>query len=411
MSDWLFQQSIVLGVLILLLALIYRVALNTIGAKNYYCLWLIIPMQLILSLSLHDAALINDAQVPTYVVSANNTVYTLQQNIVSQLPNITLIWGAGFCLFSVLLLTQHYYAIKQLRIRPVSKDKYTEIPGGRIKVFESNTLDSPMITGLLFPKIVLPAGFTRHPRLIQELLIKHETIHWQRGDLWWNTLAVALLLVFWFNPVMWFGYRRFRQTQELACDSQVLKGQSEETCLSYAKAFLEQSFVQQRMTFTSLYYGGKQNMKDRIKNMRTRHHSKLMLPPLLAVLISTLGISQAISGNHAQQDKKFIDGVQPTMRIEPLYPKEAAEQGIEGSVVLQFSINTNGSVSDIHIVKSTPENVFDKSAMTALSQWTYTRPKVKMKNMLVQLDYLLSEKRSENLLSDLEQISVAPRKL
>ncbi|XOV79503.1 MAG: TonB family protein [Aestuariibacter sp.] len=410
MIDWFFQQSIVLSLLILLLAIIYRVALSTIGAKNYYCLWLIIPTQLILSLTIQDAALINDAQVSTYVVSANNTVNTLQQSIISQLPNITIFWGAGFCLFSGLLLTQHYHAIKQLRIRPVSNDNYTEMSGDRIRVFESSMLNSPMITGLIFPKIVLPIGFSAHPRLIQKLLFKHELVHFQRGDLWWNTLAVALLLAFWFNPIMWFGYRRFRQTQELACDSQVLKDQSEETCLSYAKAFLEQSFVQQRMTFTSLYYGGKQNMKDRIKNMRTRHHSKLLLPPLLAVLISTLGISQAISGNHAQQDKKFIDGVHPTMRIEPLYPKEAAEQGIEGSVVLQFSINTDGSVGDIHIVKSTPENVFDKSAMTALSQWTYTRPNVKMKNMLVQLDYLLSEKSSKNLLSNLEQISVAPRK-
>lgn len=150
-------------------------------------------------------------------------------------------------------------------------------------------------------------------------------------------------------------------------------------------------------------------MKDRISNMRTRNQSKILLPPLLAVLISVLGITQAVSGNYTHEAKKTIDGVNPVMRIEPLYPKEAAEKGIEGSVVLQFSINTDGSVDDIHIVKSAPENVFDKSATTALSQWKYTKPDAKMKNMLVQLDYLLSEKSSKNLLSNMEQISVASR--
>lgn len=410
MIDWMIAQSLVLSVFILLLIAIYRGAMQMVGAKHYYSLWLIIPGQLMFSWLFHDNPLLSEAQMSTYVVSVSDAVHTMQQSRLFDLTSIHILWAVGATLFLSLLLTQHYFAIKQLDISPIEHSYASETLNHRIKLYQSESLNSPMITGLIHPKIILPSHFFSQPRAVQELLLKHEAVHWQRGDLWWNAFAVVLLSLFWFNPLMWVGYRYFRQSQELACDSQVLQGKDKETCLRYAKAFLEQSFVQQRMTFTSLYYGGKQNMKDRISNMRVQRHSKWLFVPILSICLSLLGVSQAISGNHTQQAKKMIDGIHPVMRIEPRYPTEAAEKGIEGSVVLQFSVNTDGSVGDIHIVKSVPENVFDQSATAALAQWTYTKPTKKMKNMLVQLDYLLSEKTSENLLSNLEQINVSNSK-
>lgn len=50
------------------------------------------------------------------------------------------------------------------------------------------------------------------------------------------------------------------------------------------------------------------------------------------------------------------------MRIEPLYPKQAAEQGISGSVVLKYDITPAGKTANITVVKAEPEAVFNKEA-------------------------------------------------
>lgn len=65
----------------------------------------------------------------------------------------------------------------------------------------------------------------------------------------------------------------------------------------------------------------------------------------------------------------------PLVRVEPDYPRKAAEQGIEGWVVLRFDIGTAGQVQNAKVVKAQPPRVFDKSALRAVKRWKY-RPTI-----------------------------------
>lgn len=62
--------------------------------------------------------------------------------------------------------------------------------------------------------------------------------------------------------------------------------------------------------------------------------------------------------------------------VKPVYPEEARLRGIEGRVVLEFTINEDGVPVDIQIVEATPEGVFELAAISAVSQWRY-RPALK----------------------------------
>ena len=59
-------------------------------------------------------------------------------------------------------------------------------------------------------------------------------------------------------------------------------------------------------------------------------------------------------------------------RVEPEYPSNATRRGMEGRVVLQFTIAPTGRVRDIVVVETTPRGVFDRVATVALRQWRYT---------------------------------------
>ena len=60
------------------------------------------------------------------------------------------------------------------------------------------------------------------------------------------------------------------------------------------------------------------------------------------------------------------------VRAEALeYPRAAERRGIEGHVVVRYDIGSDGKVSDVEIVESAPEGIFDRSVERALSRWRF----------------------------------------
>ena len=67
--------------------------------------------------------------------------------------------------------------------------------------------------------------------------------------------------------------------------------------------------------------------------------------------------------------------VVPLVRIEPDYPPRALEKGIEGWVIVRFTITTIGTVKDAVVVEASPPKVFDDAAVKAVLRWKYN-PKI-----------------------------------
>ncbi len=65
----------------------------------------------------------------------------------------------------------------------------------------------------------------------------------------------------------------------------------------------------------------------------------------------------------------------PLVRIPPDYPPRALERGIEGWVIVRFTITQTGSVKDPQVVDSQPKRVFDEAALRSIVRWRYN-PKV-----------------------------------
>ncbi|MEE2935645.1 MAG: M56 family metallopeptidase, partial [Planctomycetota bacterium] len=55
------------------------------------------------------------------------------------------------------------------------------------------------------------------------LIITHEMAHIKRYDHWFRWLEWMALIVFWWNPVMWWSRRQLRLSEEMACDQLVLR--------------------------------------------------------------------------------------------------------------------------------------------------------------------------------------------
>lgn len=65
----------------------------------------------------------------------------------------------------------------------------------------------------------------------------------------------------------------------------------------------------------------------------------------------------------------------PLVRIQPMYPRAAAQKRLEGWVLLEFTIATTGAVKDARVIDSRPPNIFDRAALQAILKWKY-KPKI-----------------------------------
>jgi protein TonB len=58
-------------------------------------------------------------------------------------------------------------------------------------------------------------------------------------------------------------------------------------------------------------------------------------------------------------------------QVRPTYPAAAARRKQEGWVEVSFTVGSNGSVSDVNVVRAQPRGVFDRDAVRAVSQWQF----------------------------------------
>jgi periplasmic protein TonB len=75
------------------------------------------------------------------------------------------------------------------------------------------------------------------------------------------------------------------------------------------------------------------------------------------------------------RDGFFSDGeYMPIVQVAPQYPRRAAERGLEGFVLLEFTVTRQGTVRDPVVVEST-SSIFDRAAIDAVMRFRY-RPRV-----------------------------------
>ncbi len=109
----------------------------------------------------------------------------------------------------------------------------------RLLVVESSDVPTPVLHGLFVPKLVLPQGFaTRFSPEELRFIFLHELAHVKRRDIAMNWLVALLQAMHWFNPLVWFGFARWRADRELACDALALDAAGADQNREYGRTIL-----------------------------------------------------------------------------------------------------------------------------------------------------------------------------
>ncbi|NHZ36290.1 class D beta-lactamase [Massilia rubra] len=127
---------------------------------------------------------------------------------------------------------------------------------GTPDVIEVDAPISPMLFGLLKPRLLLPRHLRSLAPVQQELIVAHELTHLRRHDLQWMSAGVLLQTLLWFNPFMRLLRVNLSWAQELGCDRDVLRGRPQVQRKAYAAALVAQLRLQHHTVATALAFGG-----------------------------------------------------------------------------------------------------------------------------------------------------------
>ena len=285
---------------------------------------------------------------------------------------------------------------------------------GNLMVFSKPTLPSPILVGLVRPRLYLPSKWSSWSSDELRGVVRHELAHFDSRDIYVLILQAMATALFCTNPLIWLLNRRLMYIRELRCDEAVLR----ETNLApaeYGRLLL--GFVDTRSApsaLTVFFSERGTTLKKRLEHiLRYKagniHRSKRQFTILLLVglMIVPFSIRKAYTQNDGgtQVSKSAADGKKveitphrevkavsghvdsndvlpivydtkevdvkphPVQIFGPDYPEEALNSKIDGEVHLKFIVNVDSSVSDVTVLKG-PE-IFLKAATDAALQWRF----------------------------------------
>ena len=130
-------------------------------------------------------------------------------------------------------------------------------------VYLCDNIKSPFILGVLRPRIYLTSGMSETAR---DCVLRHEKAHLRRWDHVWKPLGFALLVVYWYDPLVWLAYILFCRDMELACDERVIRDMAAEERAAYSQALLDCSQGRRWVAACPLAFG-EVGVKTRVKEV------------------------------------------------------------------------------------------------------------------------------------------------
>jgi TonB family protein len=96
--------------------------------------------------------------------------------------------------------------------------------------------------------------------------------------------------------------------------------------------------------------------------------------PRVANLAPSHLVASSVIPQPAAAHAATIRTLTPIQIQQPVYPLNAMEQGVEGKVVIEFSLGADGGVRDPRVVDAQPAGIFDSAAVRALQGWKFAPP-------------------------------------
>lgn len=160
-----------------------------------------------------------------------------------------------------------------------------------VKVYRCSEVDVPVVTGLLNGKIVLPDVEFEEDRLKD--VLNHELTHVKVKDNLVKLLLLMVVILNFYNPLVYYLWKRWSITAEMYCDEKVLLEKNTQQMKDYANMIVDFAVGKyiNKIPFMGLGKNtGEKELKERIKNMKRTKRTFGLLSKVAGTVLIVTGI-------------------------------------------------------------------------------------------------------------------------
>jgi TonB family protein len=291
----------------------------------------------------------------------------------------TVVWFAGafvgLLFFGAGIIQQKRFAARSLP----AFDPELEAMTGRfrrvIRLRRSLTDTMPMTWGIFRPVILLPKSADRWSEERKRLVLAHELAHVRRLDYFFQWVAQAACVVYWFNPLFWIAGSRLQRESEHACDDAVISSGFD--ARTYASHLLEVARAVQSASLwpATVAMARPSTLEKRFAALLKPRLNRAALSrkTMLAAAILTLSAVLPLAAMRFSTNRATHPDANPQIDqyiTPPLYSDEARERRIEGVVIVQALIDVDGRPTHLEVIRGLGYGL-DENALLAVRDWRF----------------------------------------
>ncbi len=261
------------------------------------------------------------------------------------------LWISGITVFTIYHINQHRLLLRMVERWSV---EYSNLEGLELlkNVQESMRISRhvqlricpgipcPMLIGFVRPVILLPSVNISDQELL--FILKHELIHFKRGDLVLKMLVFAATAIHWFNPLVYRMAREINLQCEISCDEEVIKQATIQVRQQYVETLInimkKQSNAQS--VFITSFSDRRLSMKKRIHSIMDSRRKQKGFALLTIIVLFMFILGAALQGSLTQTHSLTEANNWPDSLVYNVEPEE------EGSLLQTQTHESNVSNSD-----------------------------------------------------------------
>ena len=217
------------------------------------------------------------------------------------------LWLAGVIAVFICALLSCARIRRQTRFAVMVRDSTPTASADKkrmLNIYESNDIKLPFVSGVIRPKIYMPAGISDDDA---ENIIAHEEEHIRRRDSVVLCAAWICCALSWFDPLLWAGYAILRRDMEMSCDEAVTGRMDRDGTAGYMNTMLRMSAPGARFgqnAFAPGFAAGESDVEMRVENIvREKKHRPLVT--VAAIVLCIAVIAGCVFGYSRYQSKYY----------------------------------------------------------------------------------------------------------
>ena len=404
----LLSTGMVMSIIMLSLAIIFKAKSDTFSAKTRYTIWIIILVGLLIPFRpkiISPLFILDNPFVSGSVTQEQGTIDLTTQddmganlqtdvNTIDTVSNIQreekiqlsekprrdifsllgkfaiVIWLAGAIFVFSKYMIEYAKFCKYLkrwsmpvedeetiRIFKLTKLKL-DIENKDIGLIRSKYVSTPMLTGLIRPVVVIPEKVIEKTDM--KLIIEHELTHYKHKDLYVNLLSILVLCLHWFNPIVYYCIPAIQGDGELYCDETVLKNKNMNYRKTYGKMIINMipTISSKQVALSTCFYSKKLSVKRRLINIM-KNNSKMKK-------ISTLSIATILGATILSGSFMSFAANNSYIGVEKAKAIALKDAGVSNVTFVKAKLDTEDGVKvyDVEFYKGNVEYDYEIDAKT-----------------------------------------------